>query len=168
MLWPRRKDFAVAKIDMLQVAVWTAEQLPDEIPLVRFTLPVKAHDILAQWCREKTNRTADMPVNVIVSGLSEVIAFLVPETSYIKVERDAGGPPRLSLFFLACDIVDRDEIRQRIRASLSLWLGLIYPKKEPSLRGDIAGAVDDDKNWITLSVGTAMRAHDGTCASPTD
>jgi pPIWI_RE module N-terminal domain/RNaseH domain of pPIWI_RE/MID domain of pPIWI_RE len=163
----KRRDFAVANVDTLQVAVWTAERLPNEIPLVRFALPSKAHDMLAQWFREKTNRSPDSPVNVIVSGLSEVIAFLVPETAYIKVERE-GGPNRLSLYFLASDIADRDEIRQRIRASLSLWLGLIYPKREPDLRSEIANTVDDDGNWTTVSVGTAMRNHAGTCANPSD
>jgi hypothetical protein len=168
MPWLKRRAFAVANVvDTLQVAVWTPEHLPNEIPLVRFTLPTKAHDILAQWFREKTNRGPDSPVNVVVSGLSEVVAFLVPETAYIKVERE-GGPYRLSLYFLASDIVDRDDIRQRIRASMSLWLGLIYPKKEPNLRADIANAVDEDGNWTTISVGTAMRNHAGTCANPHD
>jgi hypothetical protein len=167
MHWPKRRDFAVANVDTLQVAVWTAESLPDEIHLTRFTVPAKAHEILAQWFREKTNRSPDLPVNIIVSGLSEVVAFLVPETAYINAERD-GGPFRLSLYFLASDIAEGGDLRQRIRASLSLWLGLIYPKKEPDLRNDIANAVDDDRNWSTISVGTTMRKHDGTCAAPND
>jgi hypothetical protein len=164
--WPKRRDFAVSNVDTLQVAAWTAEHLPKEIPLVRFTLPSKSHEILAQWLQEKTRRN-DMPVSVVVAGLSEVVAFLVPETAYIKVDRD-GGPPRLSLYFLASDVVDRADVAHRIRVSLSLWLGLIYPKKEADLRGDIANTVDDDGNWATISVGTAMRSHVGTCAAPSD
>ncbi|UFW48171.1 MULTISPECIES: RNaseH domain-containing protein [Bradyrhizobium] len=157
----------MANVDTLQVAVWTAENLPDEIPMVRFALPSRAHEILAQWFREKTNRSPDQPVNVILSGLSEVVAFLVPETAHIKLERN-GGPSRLSLYFLAEDVVDRDDLRQRVRACLALWIGLVYPKKDPDLRSDIANAVDDDANWTTLSVDTAMRKHDGTCAAAVD
>lgn len=157
----------MANVDTLPVAVWTAENLPDEIAMVRFALPSKAHEILAQWFREKTNRSSDLPVNVILSGLSEVVAFLVPETAYIKLERD-GGPSRLSLYFLAEDVVDRDDLRQRVRACLALWIGLVYPKKDPDLRSDIANAVDGDANWTTVFVGTAMRRHDGTCAAAAD
>lgn len=156
----------MSNVDTLQVAVWTAEHLAKEIPLVRFTLPSKAHEILAQWLQEKTRRI-DMPVSIVVAGLAEVVAFLAPETAYVKVDRD-GGPPRLSLYFLASDVVDRADIAQRVRASLSLWLGLIYPRKDANLRADIANAVDDDRNWTTISVTTAMRSHDGTCAVPND
>jgi hypothetical protein len=167
MHWPKRRDFAVANVDTLQVAVWTADDLPEEIAFVRFALPSRAHEILAQWFREKTGRSPDVPVSIIVEGLSEVVAFLVPETAYIKAER-IGGAYRLSLHFLAEDVVDHEGLRGRVRACLALWIGLIYPKKDPGLRGDIANSVDDDANWTTVAVSTGMRRHDGTCAAPSD
>jgi hypothetical protein len=109
-----------------------------------------------------------MPINVAISGLPEIAAFLVPEAAYIRPDRDAGGPQRLSFFFLETDLADRDALRQRIRASISIWLGIVYPKKPAEMRNDIAKAVEDDSNWTCIPVKTGMRIHEGTCAAPLD
>src|SRR6185437_16123735 len=80
--FPKQTDFAMANIQTLHVAAWTAKNLTDNLVLTRFMLPMNAHDQLVHWCSEKARRGPDMPTSIVVAGLSEILAFFAPETAY--------------------------------------------------------------------------------------
>jgi hypothetical protein len=112
------------RVDTLHLATWSAE-LTTDLVLTRSMVPRSAHDAMVEWCGEKSGRAADLPTNVVLSGLSEIASFLVPETAYMKTERDLGerGPGRLCLYFVG-DVSGNDDIRRRIQAGFSVWLGI--------------------------------------------
>jgi len=155
---------AASKTDALQVAVWTPANLPEMIALSRFTLSPKAHEVLLEWCREKTGRH-DRPVTLALRGLSDILAFLVPETACMRLDAFDDGSKRLSLYFLGNALSDQ-AIPTRIRTAMSIWLGILYPNKTGDVRGFVAEAADDQSNWTDMPVATGLRAHNGVCAVP--
>ena len=152
-LFRRRRDFALPSVDTLHVAAWTAKELPEHLILTRFMMPVSAHDVLVQWCREKTGRAADVPTYMAVAGLSEVLSFLVPETAYMVHDRDPEerGSKRQCLFFLG-DILRDSDLRNRLRSAILIWLGILYPDKEADSRSLVAEAVLDERNWCVRQI----------------
>lgn len=154
-------------VDTLHVAAWTAKDLPEHLILTRFMMPVSAHDVLVQWCREKTGRAADVPTYMAVAGLSEVLSFLVPETAYMVHDRDSEerGSKRQCLFFLG-DISRDSDLRNRLRSALLIWLGILYPDKGADNRSLVAEAVLDERNWCVSQISTRLKSHSGVCAVP--
>ena len=129
--------------------------------------PVSAHDILVQWCGEKTRRAPNVPTYMAVKGLSEVLSFLVPETAYMVHDRDPKetGSKRQCLFFLG-DVSRDSELRNRLRSAIHVWLGIVYPDKKHDSRSLVAEAVIDDRNWCVKQTSTHLKNHSGVCAVP--
>ncbi|MFL7904324.1 RNaseH domain-containing protein [Azospirillum argentinense] len=158
----------MSDVSTLHISAWVAERLPETLLLTRFRVPVAMHDTLVQWCREKTNRQ-ELPASVILSGLSEILGFFVPETAYMKLENDGTGEggARLSLYYLHDRSADV-ELRTRIRTGINVWLGILYPVKAPEMRGAVAESALDDANWRLIEVPTGLAQHRGACALPAD
>jgi hypothetical protein len=152
------------KVDALPVSVWTPQELPEAIIFSRFTLSSEAHEVLTEWCREKTGRPQG-PITPILRGLSEILAFFVPEVAYMKMEAVDGGERGLSTYFLG-NVVDNKSIRRRVRTAISIWLGIVYPNKGGDIRGLLSEAAEEDSNWASVTVRTELRIHDGVCAAP--
>ncbi|PWC76378.1 RNaseH domain-containing protein [Azospirillum sp. TSH64] len=155
-------------VSNLHISAWVADHLPETLLLTRFRMSAEAHGTLVQWCREKTNRQ-ELPASAILSGLSEILGFFVPETAYMKLENDGNGEgsTRLSLYYLRDRTAEAD-LRARIRTGINVWLGILYPAKDPDVRGAIAGSALDDANWRLIEVPTGLAQHRGACAIPTD
>lgn len=159
----------MAKLDSLQLAVWMAPA-PGSLPLVltRFMLPAAEQDILAGWCREKTQR-ADLPVSVILQGLSEILAWFVPEVAFMRHDEETVGARnrRLCLYFLGNQL-GSTELVSRVQAGIAFWLNILYPGKPSEMRSRISASSGDRKNWTLLEVQTTLRSHEGVCALPAD
>lgn len=156
----------MAKVDELHVAVWAASSLPESVALSRFKMPPEAHGTLAQWAREKLGRD-DMPVTTILRGLSEILAWFVPEVAFMRHDREGfDDPPRLCLYFLGEAAIP--DVRRRIQAAFAMWLGILYADKNADVRTRISAAATADSNWKRLDVATGLAEHQGVCGVPKD
>jgi hypothetical protein len=151
-------------IDTLHVAAWRAAELPDELVLTRFTMPVSAHETLAQWCQEKLKREGQ-PTSVIVAGLPEILAFFAPEIAYMAQEGVDGGPFRQCLYFLG-DVTGDAVLRARVRNSLLMWLAVLYSERDADVRTGVAESALDARNWRVQRISTRFQHHGGACAVP--
>ncbi len=156
----------MANVDTLQLSTWTHISAFPQITLTRYMMPGKAQDILAQWTREATGREGQ-PITVILRGLSEILACLVPDVSFMRHDYDqVSGGKRLCLYFLG-DTSSSDELRSRIQAAISLWLGLLFKDKPSDMRSQVASTVGDRNNWSCLSVSPALKmSASAACVSP--
>ena len=159
----------MTRTDTLELAVWNAESIPEgALTVTRFKLSPDAHDTLAQWSRERTKRHRDEPVTVILRGLSEIMAWFVPEVAFVRHESDpAVRRKRLCLYFVG-DVTQSQDLRRRIQAALGLWLGVLYPDKPGDVRNAIAAAAFVEESWSLLDVGSALKTHSGACPVPED
>lgn len=152
--------------DELHVAAWVADGLPEMIRLTRFEVSAPAHATLAQWCEERAGRVTY--ANVVVAGLPEIMAFLVPEAAYIDVSAaQGGGPRRLAITFLG-DATGDAGLRGRVEGAVNVWLGVIYPDKPAEARAAVAASARTDGCWRVIDVPTGMKDHAGACAVPRD
>lgn len=154
----------MAKVDTLQVNVWDATFSPDDqLQVTRFQIPPSAQETLSSWSRERTGRTEAQPVNVILRGLAEMIAWFVPEVAFVRQDFDpALQRKRLSFYFL--DAMAQDpSLRQRMLAALQFWLSTLYPDKPPEQRREIAAGALDDAGWAVLGISCALSAGEGAC-----
>src|ERR1043166_4749099 len=161
------KAFAMSNVQTLHVAAWAPKNLADELTFTRLMVPVKAHEHLVEWSREKTGRAADAPTTMVVAGLSEILAFFAPEIAYMTYERAFGekGQKRPCFYFFS-DLLQDDGLRARLRNAFLWWLGLIYPKKDAEVRSGLAEFVRDEANWRVSPISTQLKDHAGVCAVP--
>lgn len=159
----------MTRTDTLELAVWNAESVPQgALTVTRFKLSHDAHDALAQWSRERTKRHREEPVTVILRGLSEIMAWFVPEVAFLRHERDpAAWGKRLCLYFVG-DVTQSQDLHHRIQAALGLWLGVLYPDKPVDVRTRIAAAALVLESWSLFDVGSELKNHSGVCALPED
>lgn len=149
----------------LEVAAWTASNLPPTLAVTRFLFSPEAYDTLHQWCVERTGRPQ---ASIVLSGLSEIVAFLVPDIAYMEPRAYvSGGPNRLALYFLGDKTGDAG-LSRRLRTAINLWLGVIYPDKDPQVRGAVAASAEDSVCWALIETPTALREHAGLCDVPKD
>lgn len=152
--------------DELHVAAWVADGLPNAIRVTRFTVTPTAHDTLAQWCEERAGKATYS--NVVLAGLPEILAFLVPEAAYMDVTPgQEGGPRRLTVTFLG-DVSADHALRGRMEAAINVWLGIIYADKPAGARAAVAASARADAGWRVTEVPTRMKEHAGICAVPQD
>ena len=157
----------MASVDTLYPSVWSISSLPESLTLTRFRVPSDAHATLGQWCREKLGREG-LPVTTVLRGLSEILAWFVPEVAFMRHDREPGDTEtRLCLYFQG-DVTVDPEVQRRVHAGLTMWLSILYPDRKPQVRERIAAAAADVGNWKRLEVSTALRDHDGECGVPVD
>lgn len=152
----------------LQVSAWIPTAIPAAIPITRFMLSASSYATLHQWCLERTKRTATQPTSIVLSGLSEILAFLAPEIAFMDLfamDSSNVGPRRLALYLLG-EVSSDDEIRRRVEAALNVWLGIIYPDKLADVRAELAASACDPANWSIIAVSSGAREHPGVCAVP--
>lgn len=155
----------MAKTEALELSVWDfAPDAADHLPVTRFQLGTTAHAALAQWCRERTGRTGEEPITVVLRGLAEVLAWFAPDVGFVRHERDAAGGPgqRLSLYFVG-DRRDEPLLRRGVQAGLQAWVNLLYPEKPPEVRQQIAASAQADAAWTLVEVGCALDTRRGAC-----
>jgi hypothetical protein len=160
----------MAKTDALGLSVWDFDaDAAAELPMTRFQLGSKAHLVLAQWCRERTGRTTEDPITVVLRGLHEVLAWFAPEVAFVRHERDADESPgqRLSLYFVG-DRTEDPALRRGVQAGLQAWVNLLYPDKPPEVRQQISTAAQADQAWRRLAVGCGLDRHGGACPRAAD
>ena len=152
------------KVDELEIAAWTPENLPPSFQVTKYRMSTSAHNTLMGWANEKSTR--DVSLNFCLRGLSEVLAALAPEISYMKIEKDYEiDAARLQIFILG-DSTQNSWLRKRIQAGFDYWLRAIYTDRPSDTRQTIAATVLDDENWSTYSVSTELVASPGKCPRP--
>ncbi len=159
---PPPRVFDLPSTDELLVAAWVPTDLPDAFALTRFSLSSRANQTLVVWLNEKRGR--ETYGNVAVAGLSEILAFLVPDTAFMDMTW-VDGEKRLSLYFIG-DRSGDGALRERVRAAVNFWLGMIYEAKPASARDGVAACAADEANWTVVEVPVAMKDHAGACAVP--
>jgi hypothetical protein len=157
----------MADVNELCPLVWSISSLPETIGITRFKLPYEAQASLARWSREKGVRD-ELSMRIILRGLSEIMAWFVPEIAFMKDEREATDDgPRLCIY-LAGHTETSPDVRNRMQAGLAMWLGIAFSDKNPQVRRVIAGSPLDDSNWRYINVLTQLCVNDGACVVPTD
>ena len=152
----------------LTVGAWVAKDIPREINLVRFTLPEAHYQTLLGWAPRSKRPGAEQFSNVVLDGLSEILAFFVPEVSFMDSRfPNKAGQTRLALYLLGTPS-DLEAIQLKTETAINFWLANIYPQKPAEMRTAIANSAGDSRQWMSLRVSTALKAGDGVCASPQD
>ena len=67
----------MTKTDVLQLSAWSPEELPESLTLTRFMLPLESYKTLQDWCDAKRSGKRAHS-NIVLAGLSEIIAYFVP------------------------------------------------------------------------------------------
>ncbi len=159
----------MTRADTLELAVWNARAIPEgALTVTRFKLSHEAHDVLAQWSRERTRRDSDQPITVILRGLSEIMAWFVPDVAFVKNEWDREVQrQRLCVYFVG-DVRQSQELGTRIQTGLAMWLNILYPEKPGEVRNTLASSALKPESWALLDVSPTLRRHSGACAAPQD
>jgi len=160
----------MAKVDSLDLNVWEAgfhrreHSGPDALPSVP-----DAQETLQAWSREKSKRPNDAPSTLRLDGLSEILAWFVPEIAFMRRHHwDPETQSRPLSFFLAGDVTADEGLRRRVQAAIGLWLTLIYPAKPAPTRAAIAATAMDAACWTKLLVNGALQPQAGACPNPAD
>ena len=149
----------------LQLSAWTIQPTGPNLTLTCFTLPAAAQSTLTQWHQDKTNRSVTRNTFTL-GGLPEILALLVPDVAFISNKYHAAFQgERLQLFFQGDRTTDTS-LQAQVQSALALWLSLLYPGKDPSMRLEIAAAPTSTLNWSVVEVGTQLKTHAGVCAVP--
>ncbi len=160
----------MANVNSLDLNVWEANFTADDtLVLTRYRLAPDAQETLQAWSREKSKRPNDAPSTLRLDGLSEILAWFVPEIAFMRRHHwDAGTQSRPLSFFLVGDVTADGELRRRVQAAIALWLTLIYPDKPAPTRAAIAATAMDAASWTKLSVNGALQAQAGACPTPAE
>ena len=160
----------MANVNSLDLNVWEAGfTAQDTLVLTRYRLSQDALESLQAWSREKSKRPNDAPSTLRLDGLSEILAWFVPEIAFMRRHNwDAETQSRPLSFFLKGDVAADDGLRRRVQAAIGLWLTLIYPDKPAPTRAAIAATAMDAASWTKLLVNGALQAQEGACPSPAD
>lgn len=160
----------MANVNSLDLNVWEANfTAQDTLVLTRYRLSPDAQETLQVWSREKSKRANDAPSTLRLDGLSEILAWFVPEIAFMRRHHwDAETQSRPLSFFLVGDVAADGELRLRVQAAIALWLTLIYPDKPAPTRAAIAATAMDAGSWTKQSVNGALQAQAGACPSPAE
>jgi hypothetical protein len=160
----------MANVNSLDLNVWEANfTAQDTLVLTRYRLSPGAQETLQTWSREKSKRPNDAPSTLRLDGLSEILAWFVPEIAFMRRHHwDAETQSRPLSFFLVGDVASDGELRLRVQAAIALWLTLIYPDKPTPTRAAIAATAMDAGSWTKLSVNGALQAQAGACPTPAE
>jgi hypothetical protein len=160
----------MANVNSLDLNVWEAGfTAEDTLVLTRYRLSPDAQETLQAWSREKSKRPNDAPSTLRLDGLSEILAWFVPEIAFMRRHHWDPETQRRSLsFFLAGDVGTDEGLRRRVQAAIALWLTLIYPDKPAQTRAAIATTATDAASWTNLPVNGTLQAQAGACPSPAD
>ena len=158
----------MANVNSLDLNVWEAGfTAQDTLVLTRYRLSPNAQETLQTWSREKSKRPNDAPSTLRLDGLSEILAWFVPEIAFLRRHHwDDETQSRPLSFFLVGDVTTDEGLRRRVQAAIGLWLTLIYPDKPAPTRAAIAATAMDAASWTKLSVDCALQAKAGACPSP--
>ncbi|RWH52857.1 MAG: DUF3893 domain-containing protein [Mesorhizobium sp.] len=157
-------------VNSLDLNVWEANfTAQDNLILTRYRLSPDAQETLQAWSREKSKRPDDAPSSLRLDGLSEILAWFVPEIAFMRRHHwDPETQSRPLSFFLVGDVTTAEDLRLRVQAAIALWLTLIYPDKAAQTRAAIAATAMDAASWTRLSVNGALQPQGGACPSPAD
>src|SRR5437763_5014963 len=113
----------MADVNELCPLLCSISTLPETIGITRFKVPYEAQASWARWSREKGVRD-ELSMRIILRGLSEIMAWFVPEIAFMRHEREAADDgPRLCIYFAGC-ARDTADVRNRMQVGLALWLGI--------------------------------------------
>lgn len=157
-------------VNSLDLNVWEAGfTAQDTLVLTRFRLSPSAQETLQAWSREKSKRPSDAPSTLRLDGLSEILAWFVPEIAFMRRRYwDAETQSHALSFFLVDDVTIDQKLRLRVQAAIALWLTLIYPDKPAQTRAAIASTALDAASWNKISINGALQTQSGACPNPTD
>lgn len=160
----------MANVNSLDLNVWEAGfTAEDTLVLTRYRLSPDAQETLQTWSREKSKRPSDAPSTLHVDGLSEILAWFVPEIAFMRRHHwDPETQSKPLSFFLVGDVATDEGLRRRVQAAIALWLTLIYPDKPAQTRTAIAATAMDEASWTKVLVNGALQAQTGACPSPAD
>ncbi|HKY81075.1 MAG TPA: DUF3962 domain-containing protein, partial [Sphingobium sp.] len=160
----------VSYVNSLDLNVWEANfTAQDSLILTRYRLSPDAQETLQGWSREKSKRPNDAPSTLRLDGLSEILAWFVPEIAFMRRHHwDHETQSRPLSFFLVGDVAADEGLRLRVQAAIGLWLTLIYPDKPAQMRAAIAATAITAASWTRLSVNGALQPQAGACPSPAD
>lgn len=154
------------QVDNLDIAAWTPANLPDSFQVTRYRMSTQAHDTLTGWANEKSTR--DQSINMVLRGLSEILASLAPEISYMKLDWDRDlRSTRLKIYFMG-NVSQDPNLRKRLRGGFNYWLDAMHSDRPSEVRQSISESIFDDDCWLTYSVGTELLPQTGLCPTPRD
>ena len=151
----------------LTLGAWFPTSMPDDITLTRFTLPEEHYQTLLHWAPRSKKPGREQFTNVVLEGLSEILAFFVPEVSFMDGSfKNNAGRKRLAIYLLDAP-ADIDDVQLRMETAINLWLANIYPQKPAEMRIGIASSAWDSGQWEQrVPVSTALKTGSEVCAAP--
>ena len=157
----------MTKTDVLQLSAWSPEELPESLTLTRFMLPLESYKTLQDWCDAKRSGKRAHS-NIVLAGLSEIIAYFVPRVAFIDSRaRYPSGEWGLALYLLGGEDATSDE-RANLETALNFWLAQIYGDNPVNARTAIAASAQDGANWEHIEVETGMAPDSSLCAKPSN
>ena len=110
----------MANVNSLDLNVWEAGfTAQDTLVLTRYRLSPDAQETLQTWSREKSKRPNDTPSTLRLDGLSEILAWFVPEIAFLRRHHwDDETQSRPLSFFLVGDVAT-DEALATLRRILA-------------------------------------------------
>jgi hypothetical protein len=160
----------MANVNTLDLNVWEAGLgAEDRLVLTRFRLSTDAQETLQQWSREKSKRPDGAPSSLRMDGLSEILAWFVPEIAFMRhTHWDAETQSRPLAFYLVGDVAADADLRARVRTAIALWLTLLYAEKPGPTRAALAETAMADASWSRVEVAGALKEKTGACPAPVD
>lgn len=157
-------------VNALDLNVWEANlSAADSLILTRFRLSMDATEHLQAWSHEKSKRPDGAPATLRLDGLSELLAWFVPEIAFMRRHHwDHETQSRSLAFFLAGDVAADESLRRRVQAAIGQWLTLVHSDKPADTRAAIAATAMDQASWSTLAVSGALQPRTGACPAPED
>ncbi|MDB5577512.1 MAG: hypothetical protein JWR80_2688 [Bradyrhizobium sp.] len=157
-------------VNTLDLNVWEADfAATDSLALTRFRLGVEATETLMQWSREKSRRPEGQPSSLRLDGLSEMLAWFVPEIAFVRHNHwDPETQSRHLDFFLTGHVSAEGDLRGRVRAGIATWLTLLHPDKPAATRAAIAETAMQPGSWALREISCALQPQAGACPTPAD
>ena len=155
--------------DTLTLGAWASKSMLPNVSLVRFTFPEDHYQTLLNWAPRSKNPSWEQYTNVVLEGLSEILAFFVPEVSFMDSRyKFDSRRMRLAVYLLDAP-EDIGDIQLRTEAAINFWLANIYGDKPAEMRLAIASSAQDSGQWKRpIPVPTTLQGGGRVCAAPED
>ena len=153
----------------LTLGAWASASVPENMSLARFMFPEEQYQTLLNWAPSSRKPGWEQYTNVVLEGLSEILAFYVPEVSFMDSRAKVDSHRRRLAIYILDAPEDIADVQERTEAAINFWLANIYPEKPAEMRTAIACSARDFGQWKRpIPVRTSLKSGGRVCASPED
>lgn len=130
--------------------------------VIRYSMPASIYNAV----KEAQNISSDHAM--AFQGLQAVLGWAAPSVDLVAIPHSSPGAQKTLTLTAIDPVKSPDEIRREIEVAISIWLGIVVPKKAPA----IAAMLNDGRSTRgAVCIEQPIRAAlswNGACASPAD